>query len=396
MISTKPLEGVTIICASIAEAGPATSQVLAFLGAEVYHIERPLEAPTPRYTGSILRNANKKALTLNGKDDEGKELLWKLIERADVFLENFAPGAWDRMGFSYEEVKKRVPEIIYVSIKGYRKDSRWGGSIAYDPIGAAYGGLTGLCGYEGMDPMMCGINASDSGLAIQTAMTIMMAVLQKKLTGKGQYIESSLADCVTAICRSAFADYYELGGVNPRRSGNGSKKMSPSAPYNIYPTQGTDAQGNHIMIACETDEEFRRLCEAIGRQDLLNDARFSTPELRYANHRDLDAEIAKWTYRHDKFEAMDILAGEYKIPAGAVLSPGDICDDKYLNSTILQDVPDSRIGSFRMPTIPIDMSSHKIVAVSCGEHGDGNEEVYCGVLGMTKDELTELQEKKII
>lgn len=392
----KPLEGVTIICASIAEAGPATSQILAFLGAEVYHVERPLDRPTVRYTGSILRNSNKKALTLDCKVPEGKELMWKLIERADVFLENFAPGAWERMGFSYEEVKKRVPEIIYVSIKGFRKDSRWGGSIAYDPVGAAYGGLTSLCGYEDMDPMMCGINISDSGLAIQTAMTIMMAVLQKKLTGKGQYIESSLGDCVTAICRAAFAEYYERGGVNPRRAGNSYKFLSPTAPYNIYPTQGSDPQGNHIMIACETDEDFKRLCEAIGRRDLLNDARFSTPELRYINHRDLDAEITKWTYRHDKFEAMDILAGQYGIPAGAVLSPGDVCEDDFLVGTILQDVPDSRVGCFRMPIIPIDMSSHKIIAVSCGEHGDGNEEVYCGVLGMTKDELTALQAKKVI
>lgn len=396
MISTKPLEGVTIICASIAEAGPATSQVLAFLGAEVYHIERPLTEPTPRYTGSILRNSNKKALTLNCKDDEGKDLLWKLIEKADVFLENFAPGAWEKMGFSYEEVKKRVPNIIYVSIKGYRKDSRWGGSIAYDPVGAAYGGLTSLCGYENMDPMMCGINVSDSGLAIQTAMTIMMAVLKKKLTGEGQFIESSLADCVTTICRSAFADYYENGGVNPRRAGNSYKGTVPTAPYNVYPTQGTDPQGNHLMIACETDEQFKQLCKAIEREDLLDNPRFATKELRYTNRRDLDAEIAKWTYRHDKYEAMDILAGQYGVPAGAVLSPGDICSDTYLNSTILQDVPDSRIGSFRMPTVPIEMSSHKIVAVSCGEHGDGNEEVYCGVLGMTKEELEDLQARKII
>ena len=395
-MGTKPLEGVTIICASIAEAGPAASEVLAFLGAEVYHIERPLTQPTPRYAGSILRNANKKALTLNCKEPEGKELLWKLLERADVFLENFAPGAWEHMGFSYEEVKKRVPEIIYVSIKGYRKDSRWGGSIAYDPVGAAYGGLTSLCGYEDMDPMMCGINASDSGLAVQTAMTIMMAVLQKKLTGKGQYIESSLADCVTATCRSAFVDYYEHGCVPPRRVGNSCKTPYPTAPYNIYPTQGTDTQGNHIMITCKTDEDFRRLCEAIDRPDLLSDPRYATRELRYQNRRDLDAEITKWTYRRDKYEAMDILAGEYGVPAGAVMSPGDICSDDYLVGTILQDVPDPRIGSFRMPIVPINMSSHKITAVSCGEHGDGNEEVYCGVLGMTKDELTALQEKKII
>lgn len=398
-MATKALEGVTVVAASLAEAGPVTSQMLGFLGAEVYHVERPIDKPTARYTGSIIRNSNKKTITLNCKLPEGREIMWRLLEKADVFMENFAPDAWANMGFSYEEVKKRNPEIIYVSIKGFQKKSRWGDCITYDPVAMAYSGAASLCGYEDMDPMMCGINVADSGAAAHTAMTIMMAILKKKLTGKGQYIEASMQDAVMVECRGAFAEYYERGGKNPRRAGNSYKGLKPTAPYNVYPTLGTDPVGNHIAITCSDDEnstDFQRLCEAMGRPDLLEDPRYATPALRYENRHSLDAEISKWTYRHEKNEAMDILAGKYGIAAGAVWSPRDMCSNEFMCSTILQDMPDPRIGSLQMPIIPTDMSAHRIVAETCGEHGDGNEAVYCGVLGMSKEELESLREKHVI
>lgn len=395
----KPLKGIKIIAASLAEVGPVTSQILGMLGADVYHIERPIDGSTVRYTGSLIRNANKKSITLDAKTPEGKEILWRLIDKVDVFIENFAPGAWNRMGFSYEEVSKRKADIIYCSIKGFAKDSKWGHCIAYDPVAVASGGGAYLCGYEDLEPMMCGINVADSGAAIHNAMAIVAACLYKKLTGKGQYIEAPMQNAVVIECRDALAQYYESGGYNPRRAGNSYRGTKPAAPHNVYPTQGTDPIGNHIQIACSPNPEskdFENLCKAMGREDLLEDSRYKSPELRYKNRHDLDYEISRWTYKYTKFEATDILAGQYGVPAAPVNSPRDLCADPFICKTILQDMPDPRIGYLKMPTIPTDMSDYKIRAITCGEHGDGNEDVYCGILGMSKAELEELAEKRII
>ncbi len=395
----KPLQGITVIAASLAEAGPVTSEMLGMLGAEVWHIERPINGPTARYTGSLIRMANKKSITLDTKTEEGKAILWRLIEKADVFMENFAPGAWDRMGFSYEEMAKRKPDIIYCSVKGFAKDSKWGKCITYDPVAVASGGGAALCGYEDLDPMMCGINVADSGAAIHNAMGIVAACLYKKLTGKGQYIEAPMQNAVTVECRDALAQYYEVGEKNPRRAGNSYRGTKPTAPHNVYPVQGTDPIGNHIAIACSADpdsQDFTNLCKAIGREDLLADPRFETPELRFKYRHDLDFEISKWTYRHTKEEATAILAGQYGVPAAPVNGPRDMCADDQIVGSILQDMPDSRIGHLRMPIIPTKMKGYKIRAITCGEHGDANRDVYCGVLGMTEAELKDLAARKII
>ena len=395
----RPLKGVTVIAASLAEAGPVTSEILGMLGAYVIHVERPITEPTARYSGSLIRNANKKSITLNTKTEEGKEILWRLLEKADVFMENFAPGAWERMGFSYEEVCKRNPNIIYCSVKGFSKNSRWGNCITYDPVATASGGGASLCGYEDLDPMMCGINVADSGAAIHNAMAIVAACLYKKLTGKGQFIDAPMQNSVTVECRDALAQYYEVGEKNPRRAGNSYRGTAPCAPHNVYPTQGTDPIGNYISIACSPDPDspdFENLCKAMGREDLLDDPRYATPELRYRNRHDLDYEISRWTYRYTKEEATEILAGKFGVPAAPVNGPRDLCEDPFLCGTILQDMPDPRIGYLRMPIIPTNMSGCRIRAITCGEHGDGNQEVYGGLLGMSKEEIKELAAKKII
>lgn len=395
----KPLQGVIVIAASLAEAGPVTSEILGMLGADVYHIERPIKEPTARYTGSLIRNANKKCITLDAKTDEGKEILWRLLEKADVFVENFAPGAWERMGFSYEEVCKRKPDIIYCSIKGFSKHSKWGKCITYDPVAVASGGGAFLCGHEDLDPMMCGINVADSGAAIHNAIAIVAACLYKKLTGKGQFIDAPMQNSVTVECRDSLAQYFEAGCQNPRRAGNSYRGTKPCAPHNVYPTQGMDPIGNYIAIACSPDpdsKDFENLCKAINREDLLSDPRFASPELRYQHRHDLDYAISRWTYRYTKEEATDILAGQYGVPAAPVNGPRDLCADPFICSTILQDMPDPRIGYLRMPTIPTNMSGYKIRAITCGEHGDGNKDVYAGLLGMSDAEMKDLATRMII
>lgn len=313
-------------------------------------------------------------------------------------LRTSPPGAWERQGFSYEEVIKRNPNIIYVSLKGFAKASQWGNCITYDPVAACSGGSASVCGYENMYPMLCGINVADSGGAIHAAMAITIAILQRKLTGKGQYIETPMQNAVAVECRPFFAEYFARNG-KVRRAGNAYRGLKAYAPHNIYPTQGYDVTGNYVAIDCGPDEDnvnFTKLCKAMKRPDLLEDPRFATPELRYENRRDLDYEISKWTFLYSKEEVMRILMKEYGIAAGAVNSMKDICDDPFLNTTIMQRMPDPNVGELHMPIIPIYMEKHKITAVTCGKHGTANQEIYGGLLGLSEGEIAALKEKKVI
>ncbi len=398
----------TIVACSLAESGPVATQVMGLLGANVIHVDRPVKGVNTRVVGYICRNTNKKNVTLDTKTDEGKALMWRLIEKADVFFENFAPGAWERMGFSYEEVKKRNPEIIYVSLKGFAKGSRFGHCITYDPVACCSGGGTFLSGLEDGDPLLCGINVGDSGSAIMTASLLSGAILRKKVTGKGCYLETPMQNSVIQESRQSFAEYYARNG-HVRRPGNTYRGLKPTAPHNIYPTQGRDVTGNYIMISCSSEDDssdFSNLCKAMGREDLIGDPRYLTPALRYENRYALDAEISKWTIRHSQNELMKLIAIDYKVPAGIVNGPAEVLRDKYLTneSGIIRWMEDEHaadsngkpIGGTYTPTIPLKMEAGDCKPITCGLEGTANEEIYCGMLGLSKDEFEELKAKRII
>lgn len=404
----KLLDGVTIVAPEVAESGPVSTLILAFLGAKVYHIERPTSAYPPifkdnNHANSVLRNCNKYNLGIDSKREEGKELVRKMIEKADVFLENYAPGAWDRMGFSYEEVSKINPEIIYISLKGFAKASKWGKCVTIDPVSCASGGSGYLSGYEDYLPMMCGINVADTGTATHTALTIAMAVLQKRLTGKGQYIETPMQYAVIANCRKGFVDYYANSG-KVRRAGNGYRGIRPTAPWNIYPALGPDMQGNHVAICCRAEDEYKdfdHLCQAMNRLDLLEDPRYATPERRYENRILLDAEVTKWTLCHTNKAVLDILGIQWGIPVGLVNSIDDVVNNPYLNNGegVIQLIEDPLLDSkpLYMPTIPMRISDMDTIRpITCGAIGDGNHEVLCGHLGLSEEEYQELVDKKVI
>lgn len=400
----KLLEGITVVAASLAEAGPVATQILALLGADVYHIERPsktMEQAIFNHDGLLIRNCNKKSLTLDTKTEEGREIMWKLLEKADVFYENFAPGAWERMGFSYEEVKKRNPDIIYVTLKGFSSYSPWAKCIAIDPIACTSGGSAYLSGYEDFLPMLCAINVGDSGAGIHSGLAVLLALLHKKVTGRGQFVETPMQESVAAECRRAFAEYYATGNV--RRAGNSYRGVKPTAPWNLYPTQGSDITGNFVAITCSPEEDspdFENLCRAMDRMDLLEDPRFATPALRYENRLALDVEISHWTYRFDKEEVMRVLGLEYKVPVGMVRSLAELRDDPLLNrelGIIQKPEGDPLFPDMVFPVIPVQASGiEPIKAMSYRFHGSSNEEVYHGMLGLSLEQLSEMKEKHII
>ena len=396
-MSKKALEGITVLDMTLAESGTIATMALSLLGATVYHIYRPGAANVgSRYRGEVLRNLNKTNMTINGKVPEGAENFWRLIEQADIIFENYAPGAWDRMGFSYEEVKKRNPNIIYVTLKGFAKDSSWGKCVTYDPVACSFGGSTYISGYENDIPMLCGINVADSGSGILASLTVALALLERKLTGQGRFIETPMRDAVVALTRKAYAEYAANGKV--ARHGNNYHSADVAYPYNMYPSKPSDdPRGDYIAICCKTQADFEKLCKAIGKPEIAADGRFATAELRLENRDALDEIIKEWTLAHDKVEANEILLRDNKVPAGACMSIKELLQDEFLNTTIYRNVHDEVCGDMVIPTIPVRLSACPMDRVeSAGVPENGNDAVYKDLLGLSDERIAELKEKGAI
>lgn len=404
MDATKPLSGYKVLDMTQYEAGTVCTETLAWLGAEVWKVERPGRGEAGRYSiaepdkdnyGFIILNMNKKSITCNAKTPEGKELLYELVKKADIFVENMAPGTVERLGFGYDKLKELNPSIIYAQIKGFGLDGPYGKYPAFNSVGCAMGGMAAITGYRDGEPLLCGQNIADSGAGYMCDISILAALLHRERTGLGQKIEVAMQDVVIAFGRGSWEPYYR-GGVQ-KRVGNGLP-MEPSAPCNMYKCKPF-GYNDYVHIYCSRhigSNDFEQLCKIIGREDFLTDPRMQTPQDRYIVHEEIDAAINEWTAQHTKLEAMEICS-KAGIPAGAVLDCEDITNDEYLKRRgMMVELEHKERGKLVLPGFAAQMSELKVdyhVSPGLGEH---NEEIYCGLLGVSEEKLKELKENKII
>lgn len=399
------LEGVKVIDLTQFESGTVCTETLAWMGAEVYKVERPKTGELGRYSvaepgidtyGFIILNANKKSITLDLKKQEGKELLWKLVDMADVFIENMGPGSIDRLGFSYEEVKKRNPRIIYAQIKGFGIDSPWADYPAFDPIAQAVGGAASMTGSPDGMPLQPGPNLADSGSGYLASLAIVAALYQRTVSGMGQQIEVAMQDVVIGFCRSAWEQQYQIGQAAPR-VGNGMP-LESVAPANMYPCK-PGGPNDFIHIYCSRhvgSTHWKSLMEILGREDILDDCRFATPQSRYKYKDEIDAIIGNWTRQYTKIEAMNILA-KADIPAGAVMDTMDITQDPYLRKRgVMVEVEHPNRGKVIIPGFAPKMSASQVPVTCSPLLGDGNEEVYKEMLGISDEEFEHLKQAGVI
>ena len=392
------LDGIRIVDLTQFESGTVCTMTLAWLGAEVIKVERPNVGEANRYTyvepgvdsyNFIICNANKKSVTLNAKSPEGNEILWKLLRKSDVFIENMAPGAIDRLGFGYEVVHRECPQIVYAQLKGYGLDSPWAEFPAFDPTVQATGGSTSITGFPDGPPVQPGVNLADSGAGYMTALAIIAALYQRTSTGVGQRIEISMQDTVISFVRAAWEQHLRTGKSTPR-VGNDMplENVAPGGLFPCYPG-GKDDYVHIYTSRSPGSKQFQKLMEKIGRTDVLDDPRFETPQSRYLHKEELDNVISEWTMKRTKIEAMEELCSE-GIPSGANLNTEDITNDAYLRQRgIITEVQHPVRGSVLIPTHPMKMDGTVPVTISplLGEH---NDEVYCGLLGLSSDELHRL------
>ena len=397
------LEGIRIVDLTQFEAGTSCTETLAWLGAEVIKIEPPGKGEQGRYAhaGSgdspyfMLLNANKRSVTCNLKSDEGKKLLTRLIEESDVFVENFAPGVIDRLGFSYDVVRKINPRMIYAQIKGFAPDGPFAKYLAFDPIAQAAGGGLSITGETDGRPLKPGLNVGDTGAGLHAVIGIVGALYQRQFTDKGQRIEVSMQDAVINFGRIAYAAQAMFGKPAPR-AGNQSI-IAGTSPSEVYPCKGGGPNDYcYIYTTRAGNHQWEALLRVIGREELKDDPRFIGPRDRQKNYAAVDEAVSAWTRNYTKHEVMK-MCGDANVPASAVFDTVELSSDPHLRKRgTFVTVKHPTAGDFTLPGFMVKMSgSHVPVGPSPLLAAD-NEAIYGGLLGLGKDELEELRKKQAI
>ena len=397
------LAGIRVVDLTQFEAGTSCTETLAWLGADVIKVEPPGKGEQGRTAHDkagdspyfMLLNANKRSVTCNLKSEEGKRLLTRLIEQSDVFVENFAPGVIERLGFGYEAVRAINPRIVYAQIKGFAPDGPYANFLAFDPIAQAAGGGLSITGEETGRPLKPGLNVGDTGAGLHTVVGILGALYQRVTTNVGQRIEVSMQDAVINFGRIAYAAQALFGKPAPR-AGNQSI-IAGTSPSEVYPCKGGGPNDYcYVYTTRAGNHQWHNLLTVIGREDLKEDPRFATPQLRAKNFAPLDEVIAAWTKHHDKHEVMMIL-GNAGVPASAVFDTVELSNDPHLRrrGTFVSVTHPVR-GEFVMPGFVVKMSGSHVPVRASPLLAADNDAVYGGLLGETPEKLAELKESGAI
>ena len=394
---TLALSGIRVIDMTHNQAGPACAQMLGYFGAEVIKLEDPKGGDVARAQNKdelffLMFNSNKESLTLNLKTEEGKELLRKLLAKSDVLLENFGPGALDRLGFGWKDVQKLNPRLIYATIKGFGTYGPNAHFKAYEPIAQAMGGAMTTTGHPGNPPTYVWPAIGDSGTGMHMTIGILAALNQRNQTGKGQHVEVAMQDAVVNIMRVSLREH-QRHGVMPR-SGNQLGSNVPGTTYHCAPL----GENDYVFVLCQ-QQMWASLCKAIGRPELIEDARYKTQEARLKNRLEVDAIMGEWTRTRSKYEVTRIL-GEAGVPCGACQDTGEVLADPHLVAReMILDMEYPKPGSrntFKTVGCPVKLSESPVTVTRppmLGEHSARVLERLCGVGG---EEAKRLKEKGVI
>lgn len=399
------LNGVKVLDLTQFEAGTSATETLAWLGADVIKVENPNGGEQGRGASTdipgvdsyyfMLLNANKRSITCNLKDERGKELLRALIPKADVFIENFAPGVIERLGFGYEQVKALNPAIIYAQIKGYGKGSPYENFLSFDMIGQATGGVMSITGEADGRPIKPGPTLGDTGTGLHCAIGLLAALYQREQTGQGQHIQVAMQDAMTNYCRIAYAAQARDAAAC-RRSGN-QVVLGTTAPSECYRCKGGGPNDYcYIYSSRANNVHWQRLLKVIGREALSDDPRFATPQARADHVREVDEVVQAWCIDKDKYEVMETL-GKAGIPAGAVMDTMELSEESSMREReVFVTVDHPKRGPFTMPGWPVKMSASYVPVSASPLLGADNEAVYSDWLGFTGDDVAALRKDGVI
>jgi formyl-CoA transferase len=392
----KALEGIRIVDMTHNQAGPACAQILAFLGADVIKLEEPQKGDVARVNMRdkpdsdslffLLFNANKRSLTLNLKSEEGKRLFREVIAKSDVLLENFGPGALDRLGLGWEALHQLNPRLIYATIKGFGTYGPYRDYKSYEPIAQAMGGAMSITGFPENPPTYVVPAIGDSGTGMHMAIGILAALQQRHATGKGQHVEVSMQDAVVNLIRVSLRDHQRFGAPMPRR-GNQASQTVPSTIYPCAPGGPND----YVFINAWERPMWLATLKVIGRPELADDPRFADPKARWENRDALNAIIEAWTGERTKHEVMRLL-GAAGVPCGAVQDTGEVLADPHLREReMIVDLDYPTRGTYKTVGCPIKLSDSPPQVTRPPLLGEHTAEVLRELCGVDSDEVARLR-----
>jgi crotonobetainyl-CoA:carnitine CoA-transferase CaiB-like acyl-CoA transferase len=400
------LEGIRIVDFTQFEAGPSCTECLAWLGAEVVKIENPrtgdpgrrLQPGKPDNDPWYFHqfNANKKSVTLNLKAPRGLEIVRKLLKKADVTVENMAPGTIERLGLGYDEVKKINPGIIYCQVKGFGTGSPYEKNLAFDMIAQAAGGTISVTGEGDRAPIKPGPSIGDTGTGMLLAVSILGALYKRSKTGQGRLLQVAMQDAMLHYMRVPFSRTQLSGRVVLR---NGSSRSAPGGltPSALYPCKPY-GPNDYIYVFCSraNPEHWQRLLKVIGREDLSGDERYDTQQARSERAAEVDEIIAAWTRQHGKEEAMQLF-GAAGVPAGAVFDTMELMNDRSLAERgIMQTIDHPTTGKVKIPSWPVRFDGVPPKVKPSPLLGQHVEDVLGSWLGMDAKELAVLRREGIV
>ena len=395
----KPLEGVRVLDLTQAYSGPFCTMNLADHGAEVIKIERPGVGDQTRAWGPMLNhysayfgyiNRNKKGITLDLRSEEGKEVFRDLLKTADVVTENYKVGTLEKLGFSYEEMKKINPVIIYGSISGFGLEGPLAKRPAYDIVAQAMSGMMSVTGFPDAPPTKIGPSIGDNYSGAYLCIGILMALYQRERTGEGQRLDVAMVDTLFSVMEN-FVMEYTVDGKIPHRAGNADPSI---APFDSF-----EAKDGGFVMGCGTDKMWASLCKIMGKEELIDDPSYVTNLKRCDNYGSTLKDIVEsWSKEHEVAEIEELLAAE-GIPFGNILNIKEAAEHPQLKgrNMLLSVFQPGAEEDMVMPGTPIKMhgKEDKIDKAS-PQLGEDNETILGELLGYSEEKISSLKENGVI
>ena len=405
----KALEGVKILDMTHVQSGPTCTQLLAWFGADVIKVERPgvgdatrkqlVDVPMVDSLYFTMLNHNKRSVTINTKTESGKQILKRLIEECDIMVENFAPGALDRMGFSWERVQSINPRMIYASVKGFGPGP-YADCKVYENVAQCAGGSASTTGNLGDIPMVTGAQIGDSGTGLHLALGIVTALYQREQSGRGQRVECAMQDGVLNLSRVKLRDqqrlksgplkeYSQFGqdipfGEATPRAGNDS---GGGQPGRILKCKGWDQDPDAYTYFITQAPAWKNICDVIGKPEWKEDPEWATPEARLPKLNKMFEVIERWTMTKTKFEVMEI-CNPLNIPVGPILSMKELAEEPSLRDTgTIVEVDHPERGKYLSVGNPIKLSDSPTDVRRSPLLGEHTEQILSDLLGMSDDEI---------
>ena len=411
---SKPLDGIRILDFTHVQSGPTCTQLLAWMGADVIKVERPgvgdatrkqlvdVEGADSLYF--TMLNHNKRSLTLNSKTPEGKEVLTRLVKECDVLVENFAPGALDRMGFGWDSIQELNPRMIMASVKGFGPGP-YEDCKVYENVAQCAGGSASTTGFRDGVPLVTGAQIGDSGTGLHLGFGILAALLQREKTGRGQRVLAAMQDGVLNLCRVKLRDQQRL-------------KAGPLKEYSQYgegvpfgeatPRAGNDSGGGQPgrILKCkgwETDPDaytyfitqaavWEKICDVIGKSEWKEDPDYATPPARLPHLNEIFGAIEDWTMTKTKYEVMEI-CNPLDIPVGPILSMKELAEEPSLRETgTIVECDHPERGPYLSVGCPVKLSDNDVTVTRSPLLGEHTDEVLAEVLGYSAEEIAAFRE----